>query len=172
MENPDEGDIVGILESSRLEFTAAVAGLSEAQARCKPGEDQWCALECVEHVVVVEERFLSGVEQAERLDTPTVNREKEAEISQRVPIRETRVRALEAVRPTGRFATMSEALIAFNAARARTMRFADERRPDLYSLAMEHRRFGKLNGAEYLLLIAAHTRRHAGQILELKTNLV
>jgi hypothetical protein len=68
--------------------------------------------------------------------------------------RVTRVDAREAARPVGRFSTLGEALAGFSEARTRTIRFVEERLGDLHWLDCEHPRFGKMNGAE-LLLVAA-----------------
>jgi len=77
----------------------------------------------VEHVTSVEERFLGRLEQAQRLETPHVDKEKEADILARVASRVNKVQAPEPVRPVGRFASLAQALEQFNTARARTMQF-------------------------------------------------
>jgi hypothetical protein len=84
----------------------------------------------------------------------------------RVPDRSTRIKAPEAVWPIGRFTTLGQALEQFNAGRARSIQFAEDRYGDLYCLASEHPRLGPMNGVEFLILIAAHARRHAEQIRE------
>ena len=42
---------------------------------------------------------------------------------------------------------------------------------DLYSVSIEHARFGVMNGVELLHTIAGHARRHAEQIREVRANL-
>jgi hypothetical protein len=49
--------------------------------------------------------------------------------------------------------------------------FAKARYADLYSLDLEHRRFGRVNGIELMVIIAGHARRHAEQIRELVSDL-
>jgi len=162
-------DLVEALEKSRQEFQAAAADVSEEHARAKPEPGRWSVLECVEHVTVVEERFLGRLEAAPRLESPRVDKEKEAELAVRVPNRTTKAEAPEPVRPTGRFSSLAEALDQFHAARDRTIRFTQDRAGDLHWLALEHPRFGPLNGAEFIVLIAGHARRHAAQIQEVKS---
>ena len=162
-------DLVDALEKSRQEFQDAVAGVNEEQAGAKPDPARWSVLECVEHVTVVEEIFLSRLETAPRLESPRVDKQREADLAARVPDRTNRAEAPERVRPTGRFTSLAEAMDGFHTARTRTLRFAEDRAADLYSLSLEHPRFGSLNGAEFLVLIAGHARRHAAQIQEAKS---
>jgi uncharacterized damage-inducible protein DinB len=166
---PDE--IVKHLERSRQEFIAAVAGLNEAQAKVRPDVARWSVLDCVEHVTMVEERFLGWLESAQKLDAPRVDKEKEANLLVRVTDRSTRAQSPEAVLPTGRFTTLEQALEQFNANRTRSIQFAQDRSGDLYYLASEHPRFGPMNGVEFLIIIAAHGRRHAAQIQEVRAAL-
>jgi hypothetical protein len=117
----------------------------------------------------VEERFFGRLEKAPREGAPPVNKEHEAELEARVTNRGNRAEAPEPVRPMGRFASLAEAAEGFQAARARTIRFAEMQGQEVYSRAESHPRFGPLNGAELLIIIAGHARRHAGQIRELRS---
>jgi hypothetical protein len=164
-------EIVDNLERSRQEFIAAVAGLTESQAKARPDPERWSVLDCVEHVTSVEERFLSWLEAAEKLDAPRIDKEKEAGLMARIPDRSIRVKAPEAVLPTGRFTTLAQGLEQFNAGRTRSVQFAEDRCDDLYYLASAHPRFGPMNGVEFLIIIAAHARRHAEQIRETRAAL-
>jgi hypothetical protein len=128
-------------------------------------------LDCVEHVTTVEERFLGWLEAAKKLDEPRVDKEKEAGLQVRIPDRSVRAKSPEAALPTGRFATLGQALEQFNLRRTRSIEFAQGRCDDLYYLASEHPRFGPMNGVEFLIIIAGHSRRHAAQILETRAGL-
>ena len=164
-------EIVENLEHSRQEFIAALAGLTESQAKLRPDPERWSVLDCVEHVATVEERFLGWLEAAEKLEAPRVDKEKEASFTARVPDRSTRVKAPDAVVPVGRFASLAQAVEHFNAGRTRCIQFADDRYDDLYCLASAHPRFGPVNGVELLIIIAGHSRRHAAQIKEARAAL-
>ncbi len=167
----DKLEIVQHLERGREEFNAALAGIGESQAKVRPDPARWSILDCVEHVAIVEERFLGRLETAERLETPRVDKEREASLLVRVADRSARAQSPEAVVPTGRFATLAQALDQFNAARTRSIQFAQDRSDDLYYLATEHPRFGPMNGAEFLMIITAHARRHGAQIQEVRAAL-
>jgi uncharacterized damage-inducible protein DinB len=164
-------EIVDNLERSRQEFIAALSGISEAQAKERPDPARWSVLDCVEHVTIVEERFLGWLKAAEKLDAPRVDKEKEAGLMARIPDRSARAQAPEAVVPNGRFPTLAEALDRFNAGRTQSIQFAGERCDELYCLAAAHPRFGPMNGVEFLIIIAGHARRHAAQIRETRAAL-
>ncbi len=164
-------EIIEKLERSRQEFIAALAGLSESQAKVRPDPERWSVLDCVEHVATVEERFQGWLHAAKKLDAPRVDKAKEAELTARVPDRTSRVKAPEAVVPAGRFQTLEQALEQFNAGRTKSIQFAEERSDDLYSLAAEHPRFGPVNGMELLIIVAGHSRRHCEQIKETRAAL-
>jgi uncharacterized damage-inducible protein DinB len=166
----ERSEIVDILEKSRQDFNAA-ASVSESQASAKPEAGRWSVLECVEHVTTVEGRFMGWLEAAERLEAVQIDKQKEAELMDRVTNRSVRAEAPEVVRPSGRFTSLADALEQFNAARSRTIQFAQDRSADLYWLTATHPRFGALNGTELMVIIAGHARRHAEQIREVRTSL-
>jgi uncharacterized damage-inducible protein DinB len=164
-------EIVQQLERGRRDFMAAVSGLSEAQAAYRPDPARWSVLDCVEHVTTVEQRFLGWLEADKRVDTPSIDKEKEAALLARVSDRSNRAQSPEAVLPTGRFGTLAEALEQFNTRRNLSVQFAEQRCDDLHHLAAEHARFGPLNGAEVMMLIVGHANRHAAQIHEVRAAL-
>ncbi len=164
-------NVTELLEQSRQEFTEAVAGVSDAQAAVKPDAARWSVLECVEHVVLAEERFLKFLDEAARLDAPQVSQQKQAELSSRIRDRSQRAQAPPPVQPTGRYATLAQAMEAFQAVRTRSVHFAQERAGDLDVLNAPHPRFGPVSGREWILIIDGHARRHAAQIREIRAAL-
>ena len=154
------------LETAREELIVVVNGLTEEQARTRPAPDRWSVLECLEHVNCVERRFLGMVKASEAGTPAERDAAKEAAIRERVLDRGNRRTAPEAVLPTGKYESLSEALQEFNAARDETLRFASEQGVNLLSRGASHPVFGPLNGVEALLLIAVHGRRHAVQMRE------
>jgi uncharacterized damage-inducible protein DinB len=164
-------EIVQHLERGRQDFMDAVAGIPDSQVTIRPDPARWSVLDCVEHVTVVEDRFLGWLENAKKLDTPRVDQEKEAGLLVRVADRTNRAQSPEAALPTGRFTTLAQALEQFNVNRTRSIQFAQDRSDELYYLAAEHPRFGPMNGAEFLMIITAHARRHAAQIREVRAAL-
>jgi uncharacterized protein YjbI with pentapeptide repeats len=156
-------DFIAILEDGRRDFLDALRDISAPQASAKRTPGCWSILECIEHVVTVEDRYLGWISQGAPI------------VAQRDPRKETRlfttirgrlikVETPDVLRPQGRFASLAEALSAFAAVRDRSVTLARERGDALYSLVAKHPYFGNVNGAELLVLIDAHARRHADQI--------
>jgi uncharacterized damage-inducible protein DinB len=164
-------DLIDALEASRRELLEAVGAIPEAQAKSRPETGRWSVLECLEHLILSEERLLRRFESSPLRETAEMDRKKEADLAIRVPDRSTRAEAPEGLRPTGQIGALAEALHRFNSARDRTIEFAQDRASDLYSISFEHQRFGSLNGAEWMVLLAGHVRRHAAQIKEAKVAL-
>jgi hypothetical protein len=165
-------EILEALEDSRREFVAAFDGLSEAQAGVRLEEGRWSALDCAEHLFLVEERFLQRLETAPRTKTGEgIDREKEATVAAGMGNRTRKAQAPDAVQPTGQFSTLVDALENFHAARARSAAFVHRMGSALYTLDVEHARFGPMNGAEFLKLSSFHTRRHADQVREIRAAL-
>jgi uncharacterized damage-inducible protein DinB len=164
-------NLTELLEQSRKDVSDSIAGLSEPQAAAKPDPARWSILECIEHITAAEERFLGFLDQAGRAETPQVDPEKQARISAAVLDRTQRAQAPAPVQPASRFQTLAQALEAFQAARSRSFRFAEERAADLDILAAQHPRFGPVSAREFIFIIAGHARRHAAQIREIRASL-
>jgi uncharacterized damage-inducible protein DinB len=167
----ETSEIMQALHDSRAEFHAATEGVSEEQAKTKPAPGRWSVLDCVEHVAVVEGHFLRWIENPLAEPAPPVDHEKEANLMAGVAGRATRAQAPDLVLPTGRFATLAEALAQFDAVRARNLAFAQQQGAGVYALSATHPFFGPINGAETLVLMAAHCRRHAAQIREVRAEI-
>lgn len=165
-------DIIDILDKSKEDFHASASGVPESLAATRPGENRWSVLDCVEHVITVEEIFLKRLAEGEYQEAaPPQDKGKEAALAEKFVDRTAKRQAPETIWPKGRFTTLAEGLEQFQAARARTIQFAREHSADLYTLASEHRLFGPLNGVEALIIMAGHARRHAAQIREIRAAL-
>ena len=110
----------------------------------RPAPAQWSVLDCVEHIVVAEGRFLGWLQNPSADEAPPMDKPKEAKLLLGVASRSQRVNAPEPVHPTGRFATLAEALAQFDATRANSIRFAESAGAGLYSLAAKHADLGEL----------------------------
>lgn len=155
------------LEEERQHLLSALQDLSSEQASTKPGPDRWSILECLEHLTIVEERFLGWIVNGREI-MPDSNWEKQTKLFNTATDRSFRVQAPEAALPAGQFATLREAVAAFTAARGRTARIVAERGPALYAIGVKHPRFGDMNGIELLHVLTGHARRHAAQIREIR----
>ena len=72
------------------------------------------------------------------------------------------------LQPSGRFATLSEAVAAFLAARERSIEYARGTPDDIRSHFTGHSVLGPLDGYQWLVGNARHAETHAAHIRELR----
>ncbi len=77
-------------------------------------------------------------------------------------------KAPHALRPSGRFESLAEAVAAFLAARERTMQFAATTQDDLRSHFSPHPVLGELDAYQWLTGNAHHAETHAAHIREIR----
>lgn len=171
MDADEKAGVLRALQSGQEAFLDALSAITEESARWSPGPDRWSILECAEHVAASEDFLFSKLTQATLSDVPLVNQNREARILARGADRTTPGVSPEAVRPTGRFSTLADAVQHFLNSREQTVRFVESCREDLRSRLTTHPLLGPVNCYETLLLMAVHPRRHAGQIQEIKAAL-
>jgi hypothetical protein len=158
--------LIAILEAGRRDFLDAAREISPEQACAKPTAKCWSVVECAEHVIAVEDRYLSWISSGREV-APRRDFEKEMRLFTTIRSRLTTVEAPAVVQPRGRFSTFAAALAEFQAVRDRSIQSAEERGDTLYSIVAAHPYFGEVNGAELMQLIDGHARRHADQIREI-----
>lgn len=156
------------LEESRRFFGDTVRALPESEAILRLTPESWSIAGIVEHVVIAERSLLARFDDAERSGTSLRDSAREARIASKLRDRSGKVQASERAWPADRFATLAEALEQFVTARDRTIRFAREHEEELYCTRVAHPLIGPVNGVEMLLIMAAHSDRHAAQILEIR----
>ena len=86
-----------------------------------------------------------------------------------VPDRSHKAEAVEPLRPVNRFGSPEEALKHFVVSRGQTEEFL-KKTADLRAHAIDSPMGQKLDGYEWMLLIAAHSERHTKQINEVKAD--
>ena len=159
------------LTRSRQTLLEAVDGVTENQARWKPAPDRWSILEYVEHLAVSDDALVDLIQRS--LETPARPETEEQRREREQKIRETPIprgvnRAPETLRPGARFASLGEALAAFQAARERTLEYALKTQDDLRSHFAPHSVLGPLDGYQWLTGNAHHAESHAGHIREIR----
>src|SRR5262249_33594475 len=145
--------------------------LSDPQWRFKSSPEEWSALECVEHLAIVEGFLLERIRTAattvpDSSDVLAQCAGKENIIQQKVPLRGAKAKAPEMARPSGRFADTAELIDHFTAARDRTVEYARTTSDRIREHTFPHFVFGPLDGYQWLIFCAAHTERHTKQLLE------
>lgn len=153
--------LISILEAGRRDFVEATDGLA-GDVRPHSG---WSVLECIEHVIMAEERYLRWLTEGKRI-LPERDSEKELRLFSMMRSRLTKVQTPEPFQPRGRFDSLAEALVGFHGIRDRSVQAVRELGNDIYAVSARHPRFGDMNGAELVQLMDGHARRHAEQIRE------
>jgi len=167
MEDIDRKFLIERLQQGRAEFLDAIAGVSEEEARSRPGQERWSVLDCAEHVATAERGLLAGFRNPAPVEATGAS-ELETKILAHGANRSRRVEAPERARPAGRFASLAEAATAFQDARAETIRFVESCATDLRACTVQHPLRGQVTGYECMLLIIMHPIRHAAQIREIR----
>src|SRR5215471_6897555 len=158
--------LLEFLEAGRADFREATKSVSAAQALIKPSPESWCVLECVEHVITVEQRFLGWIANGKAIE-PKRDTDKELRLLSMMRSRLNKREAPEPVRPAGRFKDLAAALQEFEKVRDETIEVLRERGDSLYAIGAKHGFFGDVNGIELIHIIDGHARRHADQIREI-----
>jgi hypothetical protein len=161
------------LESTKKGVLDATKGLSDAQWNFKPAPDRWSVAQVMEHLAAAED-MIRGLDQ-EQMKTPAVpvrdaeeTKKADDAVLAMVPDRSHKAQAPEPLQPTNRFGSPMAAQKHFAESRAVTEEYlknATGLRAHLGDSPL-----GKLDGYEYVLLIAAHSDRHTKQMLEVKAD--
>ncbi len=160
------------LHATRKMVLDAVAGLSGPQWNFSPGPGRWSIAQCLEHIILTEERLFALV--TERIlhtaaapeKATAAQREKDAQILERMTDRSQKAEAPEAVRPAGA-ALAAELVERFRRVRDRTIAYVDQTDAPL-RLHFAAGPGGEYDAYQFLLIIAGHTGRHVQQIEEIK----
>lgn len=171
----DKDRALAYLESTKKGVVEATKGLSDGQWNFKPGPDRWSVAEVMEHLAAAED-LLRGMTQENVMKTPAISPRDAAELKKiddsviaMVPDRTHKVEAPEPLRPTNRFGSPAEAEKHFLESRATTEEYL-RNTPDLRAHAVDSPMGMKLDGVEWILLIAGHSERHTKQMLEVKAD--
>jgi len=161
------------LETSKKNMLASIQGLSAAQWTFKPAPEAWSVQECAEHIILAENFIFGGAQQI--LKTPVVerpalsNEEVDRKIVAGVEDRSHKVKAPEAIVPSGKFATPEDAAREFTARRDKTIAYVTTTTDDL-RVHVGPGPAGPMDAYQFLLLLAAHSARHTAQIREVQAN--
>jgi uncharacterized damage-inducible protein DinB len=171
MDESDRQKMLSVLERTRDDFLNAVAGITEEQARLKPSSDRWSILECAEHVVSAERgMFTSITQRSAPLSSPNGHGREDGFLRNGTD-RSRKYTTSPSLVPTGRVATLADAIKRFRELRAHTIEFVAACRTDLREIEVPHPIGGLVTGLECLALLAVHPARHAAQIREVRQSL-
>ena len=163
------------LESTKKGVLDATKGLSSAQWNFKTAPDRWSIADVAEHLAAAED-MIRGMVQEQLMKSPAIPARDPAEIKKAddtvlamIPDRSHKVQAPEPLKPTNRFGSPTDSLKHFVEARANTESYLKST-SDLRAHVADSPMGVKLDGYEFILLIAAHSERHTKQILEVRAD--
>jgi hypothetical protein len=168
----DKDHAMQYLETTKKNVLEATKGLSDAQWNYKPAPDRWSVAQVMEHIAAAED-FLLILDKDKVMVAPSGDpgrdvQKIDAAVLLMVPDRTTKLQAPEPLVPTNRFSTPDGSIKHFETSRATTEEFL-KTTPGLRDHVMDSP-MGKLDGYEFILLIAAHSERHTKQINEVKAD--
>jgi hypothetical protein len=171
----DKDRALAYLESTKKGVIEATKGLSDAQWNFKAAPDRWSISEVMEHLAVAED-MIRGMNQEQVMKSPAIPARDSAELQKidamvvaMVPDRSHKIQAPEPLKPTNRFGSPTDAEKHFLESRATTEEYL-KAATDLRAHASDSPMGVKLDGYEWILLIAAHSERHTKQMLEVKAD--
>jgi hypothetical protein len=160
------------LESTRKGVMEATKGLSDAQWNFKPGPDRWSIAQVTEHIAAAED-YIRGMVAEKLMSAPAVPgrdvKKTDDAVLAMIPDRSQKAQAPEPLVPTNRFGSPDGSLKHFLESRSTTEQFL-KTTSGLRDHAVDSPLGMKLDGYEFVLLIAAHSERHTKQILEVKAD--
>jgi hypothetical protein len=160
------------LESTKKAVLEATKGLSDAQWNFKPAPERWSIAQVMEHIAAAED-FIRAADKDQIMKAPAgapdrdVKKTDDAVLAM-VPDRTNKFQAPDPLVPTNRFGSPEASIKHFVESRAITEDFLKST-PGLRAHVSDSP-LGKLDGYEFILLIAAHSERHTKQILEVKAD--
>lgn len=168
----DKDRALKYLETTKKNVLEATKGLSEAQWNFKPAPDRWSVAQVMEHIAAAED-FLRTLDENQVMKGPAGDpgrdtAKTDAAVLGKIPDRTNKVQAPEPLQPSNRFGSPEGSVKHFVESRAATEAFLNNTaglRDHVSDSPM-----GKLDGYEFVLLIAAHSERHTKQILEVKAD--
>jgi hypothetical protein len=172
MNETEKAGFLREFRAGREALGAAVAGVDETLARCKPSHETWSILECVEHMIESERYLLSRLRAAETVEQPFEKSRREQKLARLAADRTRPIEAPSQAHPHGRFETLAEAMEAFDATRTEVVQWVENCTGDPRRMLTDHPLIaGPVTCAETLVMMAAHPARHAKQIEEIRVEL-
>lgn len=171
LSDAERQDLLGHLDASSERFLKAIDGVGAEQWGFAPPDGAWSIAQCAGHVVRSEGNIFEGVlgtlQEPAAPERAAAVAGKEKLLHKAVPARRGKAQAPAGMEPAD-FASPAEAAERFREVRAVTRDFAAATDAPLHVHVKPHFGLGDLTAAQWLLLIALHSERHARQIEEVK----
>lgn len=173
--NSEREDMVNILQQSHEKFISTIMGLTDEQFNFKPSPKKWSIAECIEHITLAELRFPLIV--SEKIQKPSEPKKRKKikisddEIQPKMTSRRWRARSPEIFKPSNKFDSVEDAIIAYTNQRLATIEYVKSTNDDLRNHFWKHPLTGIIDLYQTLLLMSAHLERHTEQIDRIKAKM-
>lgn len=167
MTNDERSALIEQLRQGPNLLAAELEGVSEQDARRRAAPDVWSVLDCVEHIAAGESLLFRLISTSSTPAEPG-RESREDRFLHHMQKRSRKFQAPEELRPTGRFATLADALQSFTERREGTVRYIENAGDDLRGRMTTHPVAGEITCRECLAMLIGHPLRHLDQIREIK----
>lgn len=164
------------LEQGPRLLAVVLESVSAEQARFQPDSSRWSILQVVEHLVLAEKFLFDILKETLDKSKPLPDEQPlpdpepmDRMILRQVADRSQKAKAPEQLIPKDRFSNRDEAQLEFAKRRENTMEFVRNTKLDLRRYRLQGPA-GPIDAHQWLLMMAAHTERHAKQIEEIKSH--
>lgn len=163
------------LKQTQDDFLKSIKGLSDEQWKFKSAPDRWSVAEVAEHIGISEQTIF-GMISGQVMKSPADPSKREAAkgkdemILKMIPDRTTKAQAPEILKPIGRWATRDLLTEDFKKSRGSAITFIKDSNESLRDHFGPNPVFKELDAYQWILFMAAHTKRHTAQILEVKAD--
>jgi DinB superfamily len=162
------------LKETKNDFLKSVKGLSDEQWKFKPAPDKWSVAETAEHIALSEDFISARI--GDVMKSPEAPEEKRAatkgkeeQILKAIPDRSRKAQAPEPLLPTNKFASRDAMLKAFSSKRDENIKYIKDTKENLRA-HIAPSPLGDLDAYQWMLFMAAHSKRHTAQIEEVKAD--
>lgn len=173
--NAERKTAVSYLTSSKEDVLKNIKGLSKEQLNFKSSSESWSIAECIEHIALAEANIFNMV-QGTLKEAANPARRSEIKLADdavftNITNRNFKVKAQEAVAPSGKFKSFDESLKAFLSKRDANIKYIETTTDDLRNhFTVFPGAFGTLDSFQLIIFMAGHSKRHTLQIEEIKSN--
>jgi hypothetical protein len=163
------------MKQTKKDFLKSIKGVSEEQWKFKAAPDRWSIAEVAEHITLSEDFIGSSIKDKMMKGTATAEQKektkgKEDQVIQMITDRSKKAQAPEQLKPAGKFANAKEVEKLFSEKRDANIKWAKATgEPELRN-HIAPGPIGDLDTYQWLLFMAAHSKRHTLQIEEVKAD--
>ncbi|MEX2234531.1 MAG: DinB family protein [Cyclobacteriaceae bacterium] len=162
-----------LLQETKDNLLKKVKGLTAEQLNFKADTASWSIAECVEHIAISENN-LFGFAQMGLKEPADPSKRSEIKLTDDAVVkmiadRSDKVKTKEAFEPTGKFGSFDATLSEFKTKRDNNINYIKTTSDDLRNHYNDFP-FGKIDTYQTILMMAAHSKRHTDQIVEVMKN--